>query len=159
MSAAHTEGLLYVDKNADNRVTLRSKDTDYPIVTDLDDDEDARRLAACWNALDGLPTALLEKHGATRSGIYKGTAEISDQLAAAQVRITALETKLQEQDAMLGRRPCQNNRCTNMAAARALLTEFRDEADAWIKECGATEVTDPNQILERIRAFLKGGAA
>lgn len=46
--------------------------------------EDARRLAACWNALDGLPTELIEKQGATRSGIYKGVEEISDKLAAAR---------------------------------------------------------------------------
>jgi len=61
MSAAHTEGLLYAEKNAYNRVTLRSKDTDYPIATDLDDEEDARRLVACWNACDGLVTEFIEK--------------------------------------------------------------------------------------------------
>lgn len=158
MSTAHTEGLLALVADKGNVVNAKGEVVIPWLYTDFTD-EDLRRVVACWNALDGLPTALLEKHGATRSGIYKGTAEISDQLAAAQVRITALETKLQEQDAMLGRRPCQNNRCTDMAAARALLTEFLAEADAWIKECGATEVTDPNRILERIRAFLKGGAA
>lgn len=45
-----------------------------------------RRLVACWNALDGLPTELLERYGATRRGIYKGTEELKaqrDELLAA----------------------------------------------------------------------------
>lgn len=87
MSAAHTEGLLYVDKNADNRVTLRSKDTDYPIVTDLDDDEDARRLAACWNALKDMSTDEIERvslAGSTASNVVKQAFMEFDQLVAAR---------------------------------------------------------------------------
>lgn len=34
-------------------------------------------------------------------------------------RIAELETKLQEQDAMLGRRPCQDDRCVKMAELEA----------------------------------------
>jgi hypothetical protein len=45
----------------------------------------ARRIVACVNACEGLPTELIEKHGVTRSGIAKGVAELTkqrDELAA-----------------------------------------------------------------------------
>jgi hypothetical protein len=39
----------------------------------------ARRIVACVNACEGLPTELIEKHGVTRSGIAKGVAELTKQ--------------------------------------------------------------------------------
>lgn len=39
-------------------------------------------------------------------------------------RIAELETKLQEQDAMLGRRPCINNRCMDMVSAQSRIADL-----------------------------------
>lgn len=47
----------------------------------------------------------------------------SDQLSAANARIAKLEALVSERDAMLGKRPCQNNRCNELNAVRALLRE------------------------------------
>lgn len=41
-------------------------------------------------------------------------------------RIAKLETLVAERDAMLGKRPCQNSRCNELNAARALLREVVD---------------------------------
>ena len=47
----------------------------------------------------------------------------SSELAAANARIAKLEALVAERDAMLGKRPCQNSRCNELNAARALLRE------------------------------------
>mgnify|MGYP003587996290 CR=1 FL=1 len=52
------------------------------------------------------------------------------ELAAANARIAKLEALVSERDAMLGKRPCQNNRCNELNAARALLREVLEVHDA-----------------------------
>lgn len=88
--AAHTEGRRSVVPGSYGTSKLVLQLDQHLALAAHMREPDARRLAACWNALDGLPTALLEKHGATRSGIYRGTAEINDQLAAARALLTDL---------------------------------------------------------------------
>jgi len=65
---------VVAEERGDRALLIEADDGD-----DSQSDEYARRLAACWNALEGLPTELLERHGATRSGIYKGTDELKRQ--------------------------------------------------------------------------------
>lgn len=43
------------------------------------DNANARRIVACVNACEGIPTELIEKHGVTRSGIAKWVDEITQQ--------------------------------------------------------------------------------
>lgn len=45
-----------------------------------------RRIVACVNACEGLPTELIENHGVTRSGIAKGTEILEQQLIQAERR-------------------------------------------------------------------------
>ena len=52
---------------------------------------------------------------------------LQDELNAANTRIAKLEALVAERDAMLGKRPCQNNRCNELNAARALLREVLSE--------------------------------
>lgn len=51
---------------------------------------------------------------------------LQDELNAANTRIAKLESLVAERDAMLGKRPCQNSRCNDLNAARALLREILD---------------------------------
>lgn len=44
-------------------------------------------------------------------------------------RIAELETKLQEQDAMLGRRPCLNSRCMDMVSAQSRIAELESRIE------------------------------
>ena len=48
------------------------------------------------------------------------------ELNAANARIAKLEALVGERDAMLGKRPCQNSRCNELNAARALLREVME---------------------------------
>ena len=66
---------------------------------------------------------------------------------AARARIVRLEALAQQQDTMLGKRPCQNKRCNELNAAHALLVEV-------LEECGASL-----DLEARISAFIMKGAA
>lgn len=123
MSAAHTEGLLAVSEQAAH--ILKSLDELGPttelIGSTMGDNADAnaRRLAACWNAFDGMPTEAPEELAE-----IGGVQGLTNDLSAA---MTVIEV------------------------ARTLLSD-------------ALETFDENQhqdheIADRIRAFLKGGAA
>lgn len=62
-------------------------------------------------------------------------------------RIAELETKLQEQDAMLGRRPCLNSRCMDMVSAQSRIAELE-------RQLQAKSVTQPyDQIADARRAM------
>ena len=69
MSAEHNQGPLSVRETC---VYFSGGAGGFDIRNCPNPEANARRLAACWNACDGLPTALIEKHGVTRSGIAKG---------------------------------------------------------------------------------------
>lgn len=79
----------------------------------------ARRLAAAWNACKGMTTEAIE----ALAGIGSLGDLKASELDADNARIAKLETLVAERDAMLGKRPCQNSRCSELNAARALLRE------------------------------------
>lgn len=131
----------------------------------------ARRLAAAWNACEGLPTAEVEelsgnggfmavKSAMTRSAVVSKvhndafdelTSErdkLRAELAAANARIAKLEALVAERDAMLGKRPCQNSRCNELNAARALLRDISND--------GALDMGDTNTsaLGARVRSYL-----
>lgn len=191
---------------------------------DVESIANARRLAACWNAFDGVDTDKIEGKSVAEyvcqeayltglqpapgaaglnialsgiacqmfadsfAGQFKGSGainflevgmthkELGDfivtiqrvhgetpaqqkaaalaELAAAQTRIEALETKVREQDAMLGRRPCQNERCNELGAARALLAEIDlmdDNGDVALGDVTSQFAS----LAGRIHTFLK----
>lgn len=92
-----------------------------------DQDANARRLAAAWNNAEGMDTQEIEQGMPlvkARDTINAQAAE----LAAANERIAKLEALVAERDAMLGKRPCQNSRCNELNAARALLREVIADA-------------------------------
>lgn len=75
-------------------------------------------------------------------------------------RIAELETKLQEQDAMLGRRPCINNRCMDMVSAQSRIADLeRQLAEASAPAVGqrpVARVTKGTQFGPGL-AFLANG--
>ncbi len=81
----------------------------------------------------------------------------NENVGALKQRVQSLEDKVREQDAMLGRRPCQNGRCNELTNVRSLLSEVMNLHDS---DCIATgmeccETTTSFDILaERIRAAL-----
>lgn len=84
-----------------------------------DQSANVRRLAATWNACEGMTTEAIE----ALTGIGSLCGLKSSELQAANDRIAKLEALVAERDAMLGRRPCQNSRCMELNAAHALLRE------------------------------------
>lgn len=111
---------------------------------------------------EGVPPGLLHA-GLVREQITEQT-RLSAELEAARTRIAELEALTREQDAMLGRRPCQDKRCMDMAAARALLAEVLAADD----EDGIADTNGPGwpildkdfaEVVGRIRAFMKGNPA
>lgn len=89
-----------------------------------DQDANARRLAAAWNACEGMTTDAIE----ALSGIGSlGDLKASERGTLSD-RIEYLQSLVAERDAMLGKRPCQNNRCNELNAARALLREVIADA-------------------------------
>lgn len=61
-------------------------------------------------------------------------------------RIAKLEFLVAERDAMLGKRPCQNSRCNELNAARALLREALDTIEEFPDE--------DHEIADRIKEYL-----
>lgn len=59
-----------------------------PLATLIQNAEDARRLAACWNACDGIPTEVLERYYGDQGGIDAALDEASarDHVQAARQR-------------------------------------------------------------------------
>lgn len=91
---------------------------------------DARRLAACWNTMDGLRTQDIEQWNAKEYGrLVTEWANGKEKLASANERIAKLEALVAERDAMLGKRPCQNSRCNELNAARALMREIYQDGN------------------------------
>lgn len=93
-----------------------------------DQDANARRLAAAWNAFDGVRTEFIEAMAGTgamqaASDSMSSLPAALSELNAANERIAKLETLVGERDAMLGKRPCQNSRCKELNAVRDLLRE------------------------------------
>lgn len=93
-------------------------------------DANARRLAAAWNLCEGIDTESLET-GATLVDICERSNGYQFELSAANARIAKLEALVAERDAMLGKRPCQNSRCNELNAYRALLREVMEGTEAF----------------------------
>lgn len=186
MSAAYTEGLLYADKNSDNRVTLRCKDTDYPVATDLDDDEDARRLVACWNAFDGVPTDKIEGKSAAEyianeayitglvpvaaGGMELGLSGDACQLLAegfaGQFKgsggINFIEVQMSHKDIGPFTVTIQRQHGETPAQQKAVALAQLDAARTLLNDALETfdeYLQSDHEVADRIRTFLKGGGA
>jgi hypothetical protein len=119
MSAGHTVGNLAVaDINGDgcmglvvngNESILSVDDTNFAYVFNA---EDARRLAACWNAFDGMPTEAPEE----LSGIG-GVQGLTNDLGEAMDKLVAARALLAD---VAKRGFCSEH---NMIRIRAFLTE------------------------------------
>lgn len=111
---------------------------------------DARRLAAAWNAFEGMTTKSIEESMGCDGviGIICYAGDTQEELNAAQSRIASLESQLAERDAWLGQRPCRNSRCNELNAARALLREVADNIGS------VTPFTIEKPLGERIRSYL-----
>lgn len=118
-----------------------------------DDKDNARRLAAAWNAFDGVRTEFIEAMAGTgamqaASDSMSALPAVQAELNAANVRIAKLESLVSERDTMLGKRPCQNSRCSELNVARALLREVSND--------GALDMGDTNTAAlgARVRSYL-----
>lgn len=88
------------------------------------EEDDARRLAACWNACEGLDTAQLEALPEPFAGLALGDLmAVRKELATARAQNEKLLAMVQEQDRMLGNKACATKECRELLAARALLCE------------------------------------
>lgn len=92
-----------------------------------DQDANARRLAVAWNNAEGMDTQEIEQ-GMPLVKVRDTINAQAGELASVNVRIAKLEALVAERDAMLGKRPCQNSRCNELNAARALLREVIADA-------------------------------
>ena len=136
MSGRHTESRLVVGELNGHGIELKHTNGDVPGAISLvlarvtarptwmaEAEANARRLAACWNACEGMTTEALEAlPGPFNKLLSQEFLSLVDQLAA----------------------------------ARALLAEVRDDSDEWSKEAGVDQVDTSEGLLNRIRAFLAG---
>ena len=65
-----------------------------------------------------------------------------------QEQLIVANTRIAELDAQLGKRPCQNNRCAELEASRALLREVGGK-DPSLMPC-----TMSPMLAQRIRSYL-----
>lgn len=124
-----------------------------------DNEANARRLAACWNAFENVRTDLVEM--TVGSGAMQAAADAMEKLPAVQAELTAARALIQQQDAMLGKKACATKECAELLAARALLREVVNDddemqADARLLGLGrrADIPPDPEWLVERIRSYL-----
>ena len=63
MTTTHTPGRLQVPEPYDGQygVIVENDSGRYAVAVSIRNPADARRLAACWNACDGIPTEALER--------------------------------------------------------------------------------------------------
>lgn len=173
MSAQHTQGRIVADDVGD----LMTTDGQYLGRSGFSDEAatqlslaNASRLAACWNACIGFDTELL-----------LNIVLMGDTL---KQRFEGMQAEVRRVDAMLAKRPCQNDRCAELAATRAdleaakaqslstagLMIMWRDKAAEngnalFAARTLLAEVRDAYDVdhdavrtalLDSIRAFLKG---
>lgn len=74
MSAHHTQGAVRavgtdVDAVVDGVTTTIADCLNHASIGRMDGEANARRIAACWNACDGVETELLEQHPAPFSAL------------------------------------------------------------------------------------------
>ena len=105
----------------------------------------ARRLAAAWNACEGLSTENLESIVFVGETIRMRFGLAHTEISEANTRIAKLESLVAERDAMLGNRLCQNSRCLELNAARALLREVLE---------GEKKSILHYEIEKRVRSYL-----
>lgn len=173
MSEKHTQGRLAVKHvwivPEDHRErpiggsTDKQKDRDHyaNVVATVehkyhDNAANIRRLVDCWNAFDGISpplVACIVENGGVKL-ILETASNNEKELAAVRARIAEL-------DAQLGKRPCQNNRCTELAAARALLREVVTDHDNKLIDdmCASQKAIPSNPFVERIRSYLDAAEA
>lgn len=142
LSAQNTQGrLLITGAGSLLRPHLVGENSGI-LVAACANDPDARRLTACWNAFDGIPTDEVPTViSELRQQIIGERVNHAEQLTAADARYDA------KHDAMA-------DTLAELAAARALLADANVEI-AWVRGQVPGEL---KALAERIRAFLKGGA-
>lgn len=151
MSTQHTQGQLVTGSSELDQMDLISEDG-LEFVAAMHEfgsmpgkrEANARRLAACWNACEGVSTEDLEADHAHKGGPLLNR-KLREHKLIAQAMVRYGE---------------------QLAAARALLAEILAGDDARIaalKSCGSLNLPDFDTspawaMTKRIRAFLKGGA-
>lgn len=128
---------------------------------------DARRLAACWNACEGIDTDNLENFpGWIKNGFAPGVMVVAErdkllvELAAANARIAAIEAEAGKRDDEW--RAHSTAKALDLAESRALLGEVLAADDEAIADAAIVDLPFPDDLLEltgRIRAFLAKGCA
>ena len=162
----HTKGRLHQCSHSDKR--LRDEGGEWVADTDTarrkqeECSANARRLAAAWNAFDGVRTEFIEAMAGTgamqaASDSMSSLPAALSELNAANERIAKLETLVGERDAMLGKRPCQNSRCNELNAAYADLETARKRDEEWHEHTTrkALELSDVVAERESARALLR----
>lgn len=98
MSAAHTQGRITFKEDGDaNHYSMLTEDGRWWLAVLANGEQTSerqvanfRRLAACWNACDGIPTEKLEKAAGDRSPVFALLMETSAQRDALLSALTAL---------------------------------------------------------------------
>jgi uncharacterized protein (DUF1810 family) len=97
MSKQHTQGRLHVgEMHAGGRIALMSER--FTIADVLSafssgvDEANARRLVACWNACEGIPTDWMEKHafGSIDATLQSAMSQVADARAQRDQLLAAL---------------------------------------------------------------------
>lgn len=154
MSAQHTQGRLIVDG-----ALLRAENNNVVVDASrrlVNWEADLRHMAACWNLCDGITTNDVEimgkGGGLTAVLAVRASAAVDDdaEIRGLKEQLAEARARIAELDAQLGKRPCQNERCADLAAARALLQEVYEEGNLDVGDQVSKELDN------RIAAFLKG---
>lgn len=117
----------------------------------VESEANARRLAACWNACEGLSQDHFDGDW-TAKGLSKYAKSLEEKSAALEKELAAARALIQQQDALLGNKACATKECRELLAARELLREVLSHDEKVMRQRGLG-LAQPEH-LNRIRSYL-----
>lgn len=168
MSAGHTEGRVEVQHIAAGYYDLVA---DLRTVASYAQHDNARRLAACWNACQGIDTEKLEKLPASFGELLSAEFQVAiKDRGALELRISNQRTEINQLLLKVAQQTLEHTETVkshneflekhvnpalskrrdelrDLAAARALLADVLGTS---------TRMSTPQPTLDRIRTFLAG---
>ena len=151
MSAQHTPGRLAVRGGYSIYTTDGTPVADTCLTASIPDNDEAnaRRLVACWNACEGIQTELLEHYYGDRGGL---------DAALDQASLRDHTTAVQQRDELLAALKMVQSQCESMVGADWRKWEelaSPEEFERWVKSRASHMAVQASAAIAKV----EGGAA